>query len=283
MKYNFLFIIVPLILIVLNYGCDKIEGPYTEEFEVEEITGDTVPSVVFFEFTGVRCMFCPQGHEVIHGIDTLYKEQFHAIGIHAESAGSFTVPFEDHPESDFTTEVSDQLYNLLKPGTSLPVGAAQSLNTENVKGRFDWNAEVAKNIVPSSKIKSFIRVGKEDIDSVNIKVEYVVTFDTVFEGKYKFCAYVLENGIVAPQIYLGKTIEDYHHEHVLRASLTNDLGNDIDENPEVGKEYSFELEMKTSPKWNADSLHIVPFIYNSDTKNMPAQAIIKESKENSNL
>ena len=96
-----------------NVASDSIVYSFTEIWQDSIFVADAInenPQTQHYlieEFTGVRCVNCPQGHEVVAEILDLYPNLVQAVGIHA---GSLATPY---PESthDFRTDSGDYIHN----------------------------------------------------------------------------------------------------------------------------------------------------------------------------
>jgi hypothetical protein len=109
-------------------------------------------------------------------------------------------------------------------------------------------------------------------------------FKKTLTGNYKLCVYVLEDSIIGAQTDYRLTpdvIEDYHFEHMLRASFNGTWGETIATDPVASetniyrKKYSMSLSGKLM---NINHpCEVVAFVYNDATKEV-IQASTKKIK-----
>lgn len=272
MKKLFILLSVVFIFVV---SCDKIEpfkdGTYRTVPEVE-IGGDTLESVILFEFTGWACVFCPNGHDMIHAIEAAYPDRVYSIAIHA---GGFAEPGDEGP--DFRCQESDDLLSRFDDNDKFPGGAINSMNLADVNSPDAWSVDVATAFEESkNNSQAYITINEvitETIVTAHIKVEFIQNLT----GDYNLSLYVVENGIVAPQKHFSEgLIEEYHHSHALRGSMNNGIIGDLaGTDPFTGTIFEKSFSFIVDSEWVADSLHVIPFIYNVETNIVIPTKIIK--------
>jgi thiol-disulfide isomerase/thioredoxin len=180
--------------------------------------------VLIEDYTGTWCGFCPR---VAWGIE-LVKEQSNdvvAVAIH-------------RPSSEVTSSVYDP-YNF--------PGAQELENTLGAEGypkgflnrKTQWsfpepnyvNEPIAMTQGENPKLGLAMSAA---VEGGNITLDVNVMFGKDFTNNLKLVVYVLENGLIYEQhnyttYYDGvDVIEDFEHNHVLRACLTNILGDAVD-------------------------------------------------------
>ena len=125
--------------------------------------------------------------------------------------------------------------------------------------------------LPMTEWASTVRKAFERECDLNIKLTAKINGDKIdihstFEqsanisGKYQI--WVTEGNIVALQIDNGKTLLDYVHNHVYRASVNGIQGEDISLAANVYSDLNHAVDIKDN--WNRGNLSIVAFVYNND-------------------
>jgi thiol-disulfide isomerase/thioredoxin len=267
-------IMIAFMALALFNACDTIEGPYEETPDVD-LGGDTISQVVIFELTGWDCPNCPSGHEIIHQLEGVYGESVQAIGIHA---GTFTDEGNDN-NFIFTCDLSDALLERFGNPTSKPMAAFNSMNSKDLSNSYtNWPAlfkpvyDTLYKYVPEIYLSyEFYMVGTELHASIN--GEFVKNI----EGTYNLSVFVVENGIEDVQKVGSDYDDEYIHNHVLRASMYNGIyGESVGNNPTIGtiieKQYTLDV---SGTDWVADSLHVIPFVYKTETNMVIPTKIIK--------
>jgi len=221
-------------------------------------------NVLVEDFTGHKCGNCPKAHEELSSLQNTYGARVVPMAIHF---GYYAETDSDYP-TDFTTPVGDAIGNKFGV-TSTPVGMVNRVGDEGNKllEFSSWDATISNLMTQTPKvgiaIAAQIKAGK--IES-QVFVKAFEQCDTLL----KLQIFVLENHIIDKQVYYDhdpEDIEDYDHEHILRASLNGDWGEDLTAVPFVKdqmikKRYSYSL----NSKWNSNNLVLVAVVYNNETK-----------------
>lgn len=185
--------------------------------------------VILEEFTGIRCVFCPQGHAIAQSIQNNNPGEVFLINIHV---GSFAVPLQGQP--DFRTPFGTGIVNQ----TGLVGYPAGSVNRQNFPGleqgasgttamsRGSWNS--ASNQILAAP--SYVNVAVEaDINiqtrELTVHVEGYYT-DNSPQGTNRLNVALLQNNTKGPQTG-GNLGDDYVHMHRLVHMLTGQWGIDV--------------------------------------------------------
>ena len=270
MKTSLLTVLVCATGMLLFTTCKK-------ENEFEEFLASTEVQnkwAVLEYFSGVRCGYCPQGHQIAKNILNYEKDAI-VIGIHT---GSYANPSSGW--ANFTNEFGRDL-GMQARVTGYPAGTINRLSFSNSQGggmamsRGDWWS-AAKEIIQEV---SPVNIGAKAIFNaltreLSIKVDVYYTSDG--NGPNMLNVALLQNGIVAKQDGGGN---NYVHNHVLRDFITGQWGDEIPaESTKPGSRYS-----KTFT-------YIVPEDYNGATippgggeaiiEDMKLAVFIAENREN---
>lgn len=194
-------------------------------------------NVVLEEYTGIHCVFCPQGHAIGQAIYDAHPNDVVLINIHQ---GSFATPSGSEP--DFRTPWG----NALAGQTGLAGYPAATVNRHLFPGwsqgsgtamnRNNWTA--ASNIVLEEP--SYLNVGVEativtSTRQLVVEVEVYYTGDSP-ESTNLLNVAILQNNILGPQTG-GNAGNNYNHMHMLRHLITGQWGVEINETTE-GSLYS---------------------------------------------
>lgn len=254
-------------------SCDKIEGPYisvdeSTETNVEfpELDPTAVTRNVFIEeFTGHKCPNCPEGQAILSTLHELYGEQLVSISIHQ---GMFAITNSFFPE-DFRTDEGNELATYFTIG-QYPSGVVnrKKFNGQYGLGRAEWqqNIEQELEVAPIAAVQL---INVYDAGSKKLTAHSKTTFLQDYDGKVQMAFYVIEDGIIAPQIYHSDTIQDYEHNHVLRCSINGTFGTYISNDGTVvaGEGYlkSYELDLN-GREWNVANCSIVAILMDAESK-----------------
>lgn len=229
----------------------EYEGDSGNNNEDEGGSGDNTPSdvrlfnrhVAIFEFTGTTCTFCPGGYTYLK---YLIEDYFSEKTVHI-------MAFHDTKEDPMGTPLTHEIYNAFQL-TSYPsfiVDMRDAYSNDN------------KSSLRESINRSFeqypatcgIALSSSCDASGNGAVEAKLCASS--NGNYRLALYIVEDGIVAPQINgFGQIEDDYTHNHVVRKLLSKiyegDSVGSLDAGEESIKNYSFTLESS----WNIDNCSI---------------------------
>jgi len=253
------------VLIVLTFAACQEIGPDIKPPSVDdsplEPTGEVLRNVLIEEFTGVQCVNCPQGAEVIEGLINTYDERLIAISIHA---GFFSNPHPIESQLDLSTDTGEDLDALIGPVQAYP-SAAINRNSFNPGGKIypfqTWAGYVEQELAVPSHVdiqieNSFNENSGELSTSVNID------FLKTFTDDLSLSVVITENDIIEAQFGEMGWEEDYKHKHVLRAMLTNVAGNPIPtQSAGTGVQENFTFNIPGD--WNVDNCKVVAFVHHT--------------------
>ncbi len=257
---------------VMLPACDKIEGPYIaidESVNTDVEFPDVNPSAVtrnilMEEFTGHKCPNCPEGQRTLANIEEQFGDQLITIAVHA---GFFALPATELPQ-DFRTEEGSALLADFSV-TSFPSGVVNRAPYQNqtALGVSQWQNAIsaAAQLEPLAAVQI---INVYDAAENKLTAHTRTTFITPYEGRVQLALYVVEDGIVAPQIDNTDTVADYVHNHLLRCSLNGTYGTQISEagTVEVNEGYlkSYEVELNDK-EWDINHCSIVAILMDAIT------------------
>lgn len=255
--------ILPLIILIFTItACDVIEEPYLVPLgEKPPEPGVKVKKVLLEEFTGHKCPNCPEATEEAKNLKGIYGEQIVIMAIHA--GGLATPDASGLYTADFTTSTGNTVYAKYDPGY-VPCG---SVNRMNDKAEFytSWQADVETLLTEPQEANIVINSTFDDINfalDVTVDVEFLVDLT----GTYNLCFYVLESGIIAPQLSDTGDIPVYQHDHMLRGSHGGAWGLEIASgNILAGETASKEFQVTIEQGWIPEETSVVAFITDDAT------------------
>jgi hypothetical protein len=185
-------------------------------------------NAILEEFTGINCVFCPQGHAIANAIKANNPDDFFVINVHV---GGFATPGAGQPDfrTPFGTALDNQanvagypagtVNRMVFPGFSQnPGGTAM--------GRNRWSSASTQTI----QQPSYLNVGLEALIDVStneltVNVEVYYTGDSPVDTN-KLNVALLQNNTLGPQVG-GNMGNNYVHMHRLVHMLTGQWGVDI--------------------------------------------------------
>lgn len=247
---------------ILTFGCDEIVAPIDLQIT------PTGRRVLVEEFTGVRCVNCPEGSKKIKELieNEIYGDYVIPISIHA---GFFANPY-DSSLYDFRTPQGSSLQtNLLGPVGGYP---AASINrtiypneTELPIALSKWAGYIIQDILELPKVEVDI-TPTYDSTSRQLSVTVDLDFSETVTTSLGISVMILENDIVDYQLTKNGKEHDYVHQHVLRTMLTNYAGESIAiGQTKAGSTPTFTYTFTLPTAWNADNCEIVAFVSQKGT------------------
>ncbi|MEO1257706.1 MAG: Omp28-related outer membrane protein [Bacteroidota bacterium] len=224
---------------------------------------DQKRQVLVEEFTGVKCVNCPNGAILIEEELAKHGNQLIAISIHA---GTFSDPY---PQSaiDFRTQAGNDLLNYLGQPFGYPSAVVDRKKFENEfdlqLGANQWAGFIAQEAAKDPKVKidvqhTFNASSREADIEVLLFVE-----ETINEPDVRLSLLFTENDVVDHQLTPASspdTDPNYKHKHVLRGKATPFDGNPITDNLTVGSVITESFDYLIPPEWNEDNVKIVAIV-----------------------
>lgn len=261
MKKNHLF---KLFLICLSFGfvaCSSDDSSDDNPTPPPPATeGNFTQRVLVEDYTSIWCGNCPR---VSYAIDLLDEEtdQLVAVGLHGPFGGQQDPFHIDH--------------TVLKNEFQIDGLPAAKLNRT-----IDWAYPEPSNLTQATDLTGGgARIGlaiNPSINSGNLEIELDVKFGADFSSEnLKLVVYVLESDLFADQTnyteyYDGgdnHLVENFEFDHVLRASLTDLLGDAIPaEQVSLGNVYTKNLSIALAETNVSDqtNISVVAFVVDSD-------------------
>ncbi len=184
------------------------------------------------EFTGINCVFCPQGHAIANAIKDNNPDDFFVINIHQ---GGFSTPGAGQP--DFRTPFGNAIVNQSYSGGGFgyPSGTVNRQNFPGremtaagttAMGRNFWTISSNEAIAQSS----YVNLGVEAEIDINTR-ELTVHVEAYYTGNSpestnKLNVALLQNNTLGPQTG-GNMGNNYVHMHRLVHMITGQWGVDI--------------------------------------------------------
>ncbi len=189
--------------------------------------------VILEEFTGVNCVYCPQGHAIANSIKNANPGNAFIINVHQ---GGFSTPNAGQPDfrTSFGNAIVGQSYNNSLSGFGYPSG---TVNRNVFTGlsihagytalfRNSWT-NAANQILTQS---SYVNVGVQGVINTQTN-ELTVTVEVYYTGNSpvstnKLNIALLQNNTLGPQVG-GNMGNNYNHQHRLVHMITGQWGTDI--------------------------------------------------------
>lgn len=220
-------------------------------------------NVVLEEFTGIHCVYCPQGHAIAQAIYDAHPNDVVLINIHT---GSFANPSPGEP--DFRTPWGDAI--AAQSGlTGYPAGTVNrhlfpgmSQGSGTAMSRGNWTTTANQTLAQESYLNVGCEATVTAAGQLTVNVEVYYTGDSP-ETTNLLNVAILQNNILGPQTG-GTPPNNYNHMHMLRHLITGQWGVEITETTE-GSLYSNTFSYDIPADYNGvpvvlEDLDIVAFV-----------------------
>jgi hypothetical protein len=270
-----------LIFMSLLFGaCDKIENPVTvaKNLYREDLYGaapsfDVVSTptknVLFEEFTGHLCGFCPPSTYLALQLDSTLGERMVTVAIHA---GSLAETGGTLFQTDYTTPVGNTYWAQLNGGFNPTaridrMGGLSHFEYLDPANPSSWQSIVTDRINAATPVA--LQAKCDYIASDNVfNIHMNSQFTQEYTGNVNLVVLLVESHLISAQEDYSQTpseIEDYEHEHVLRTNVTEPMGNLLENSPSAGFSKTNSFTIPVSPNWNPSNMTVIGYLVDVNT------------------
>lgn len=226
-------------------------------------------TVLIEDFTGQRCVNCPNATEAIEQIIEQYGDSaVIAVGIHsgpfAKNTNGTTLPL-------WTAE-GDEYFNYWQVQEQ-PSGM---VNRHAVSNYPSWAAQVYEDIQKTAPLSIELSIEETEASRSFYVNSRMMATDGNVSGKLQL--WLVEDSIVSPQ-YMpdGKPVRDYVHNHVFRQSINGTWGEDV-AIPEGESKVAYS-SFDVPETYDLARLSVVAFVYNNTGVLQAAKIRVKWSED----
>lgn len=236
--------------------------------------------VLLEEFTGARCVNCPNGAAEVHKIleSDRFKDNVVAVSLYPSQLTSLTAP----TNVDLRTDAASEYFSTYDGTTKGLPGAMFDRTSYNGSviqlDVASWGTFVdqATKEVPPLDITL---AGEYDAASRKLDVDYKISFVDPVLDEVCVQLWLIENGIISFQYSTTGLIPDYENNHVLRAAINGTWGESIGigHTPEQIVEGSSSITLKSD--WKAENVQVVGFVYRASDRHVLQAHLLKSITE----
>ena len=283
MKKIFFILFAPVFLLFACKEIPPVINPQmnvdTDACELDIDVTDQTRHVLMEEFTGVRCVNCPSGSEVLEAIVGQYGEKVVAISIHA---GSFSNPYAESQYNfqDTLTGSTEGLYSTLGPPIGYPAAVINRVFHNGSSRLPVINKDLWTGIVETELTKPLtVKLGIAhtfDSDSRLLEIcTKIFPQEDITDEDVRISIFLTESDVVDLQETPEGKIPDYVHKHILRAAITAFDGNLITDpltaNSVVERSFTYTIP----DYWIADNMEIIAVIHKGGVDKEVLQTVSK--------
>lgn len=266
-------------LIAGYISCDYMSAPYPRatpnnngDCQDAIFTKNPNPHriVLLEDFTGHKCMNCPQGAEVAKTLKEQFKDSLIVVAIHASMNNSMVD--KNYPEN-FETDAGNEYMKFfnIKSWPSGMVNRIDFPKNAQKKSIFAWGPEISKQLKNSvdADLQIISQYNAAD-SSTCISVQTIFQSASVPDGEYYIILYLTQDHIIAPQANGTIKVDNYEHNHALRDNITSTWGDLLIKGPVVlapiVKKYKYKVRsMYKNITCIPQNCHLVAFIYDKNS------------------
>lgn len=218
--------------------------------------------VLIEDFTGVRCINCPDGHEQAANIEAANPGRVIAVSLHSDFLG---VAYTGQPE--LRIPEAQSLENLLGPAPAKPVAAIDRVlfNGETSILQFlqQWSGRTNERLTQNVPVNIEIENTLETLGtSRNLKIKIKATYLQNITADNRLTIMLAEENVVAAQLTNSGVDSNYIHKNVVRAFLTRFNGDVLTAELTSGRVFEKEYKLNNLPQnWKLNDLKVVAFIH----------------------
>ena len=261
-------------------ACDRIENPVTvakNKYRDDlygpaptfNATSEATRNVLFEEFTGHLCGFCPPSTALALALDAQLGERMVTVAIHA---GSLAATGGTLFQTDYTTPVGNiywaQLNGGFNPTARIDrLGGLSSYEYLDPANPSSWQNIVTTRMnvaTPAALQANCEYVAADNVLNIHMNSQFIESYT----GNVNLVVLLVENHIISAQEDYSQTpseIEEYEHEHVLRTNVTEPMGNLVINSPSLGYSSTSSFTIPLQANWVPTNMTVVGYLVDSNS------------------
>ena len=225
-------------------------------------------SVLIEDFTGQRCVNCPNANDEIARLQQEYGEDaVIAVGIHSGPLGFYT----NSRYLGLRTETGDEYYDHWQIEYQ-PVGM---VDRSELLDYSSWNGRIRQELSKTPPVSITVETGITD-RQLTVQAT-VLGIDSAPGGSPagNLQLWLVEDNVTAFQLMPDGTLNDaYVHQHVFRAAINGTWGDAL--SVKEGETVTRRYETTLPDEWNVAELSVVAFVYNEAGVQQVTKVKLKE-------
>jgi hypothetical protein len=240
-------------------GCEET-CPLDSTGPVDTTTTVQQKNVVLEEMTGVRCVNCPEAHELAKQIYDDHPGRVELVSIHT---GFYAVPYSFGTQ-DLKLAQGSAIETYIGGGPiSYPIGSVDryllSGQANLLLDKSFWPGAVTDRLDDTLKVE----IGLDNnYNASTRKLDIAVNLKYLYDigNAQRITLYITESDIVEPQLTPAGIDTFYVHRNVARAVLTAAEGDDITETTTAGTELQRSYSFTLPNNWVAGNCRVIALV-----------------------
>ncbi len=252
------YLILSFAVMGIFTSCEE-QCPLTTTTPTDTTQTTQLKNILIEEFTGVKCVNCPEGHEISQSIADIHSGRVEIVTIHS---GYYAVPY---PFSLYNFKIPEgvAIDNFIGPAAFWPTAAIDRKlypgQTEIMMDKAVWVGIAAQQLQEPLKVKINLNANYNVVDrklTTSVSLEYL---EEITDAQ-SITVLITEDGIIDAQETPTGVDTFYVHRHVLRAVLTNAIGDLITEPTPSGAVITRSYQYTLPSGWNDTNCRVVAFV-----------------------
>lgn len=237
---------------LLIVGCEE-SIPSDRRYTQTDLP-DAKRSVLVEEYTGVKCVNCPQGHKALEEIEAVFNTDRNlelgvgviVVGIHIPNWGQ---------DADKGGLIAPEAYSLTPQSVSPPQATVN--RTSGVISRDQWAKQIIDEIYiePDVKFASSILA---ELNGTSIKISGRVESAQNLPDATLHVWLVEDNIVKTQNLSDGSRDKNYVHQNVFRACVNGVNGKEFALQRNSSREFSYSYPLHAD--WKAENIRVVAFV-----------------------
>jgi len=271
MKQNIIYIAIAGLSVYLS-SCEEV-GPAINLGNTGKAVSDTsyvettveAPTdkhVLLEEFTGVRCINCPDGHIIIQSLKSTYGDKVASAAFHTNDLGeAYPNATEDLRTADGEILQDYLVYQGAKPCATIDRVKFGSGDVSPMYSKGVWSKHVQTEINKTAPLNIYI-APVYDSTTRTLSFSTELHYTQAVTDQQKISVLLLETNLVEPQINASNVIDpNYLHRDVFRKAVTNIKGDPITTTTEAGRVVRSTYITQLDARWKPENVRILVFVH----------------------
>ena len=241
-------------LIYVEPAVDPADEPEPTDSAYDAPVKVVPRSVLIEDHTGQKCPNCPEASKLIHDFQQVYGARVVPVAIHSDAQGIM------EPEG-LGTQLGNTYYrhwNVKFKPAGLISRTDGGLGV--VMDKTVWTDALQYMLTLDTSLDIRVKAEQKSDNAADISVKVICTREeAAVSGKLQ--VWLTEDHIVAQQDSMGVHLANYVHNHVLRAAVNGEWGEDVSVSGQAAQQ-ELHYTATLSPAWKAENLSVVAFVYN---------------------
>lgn len=247
---------------VVDLGKSKPLGLLLDTAYLEAVQAPETKMILIEEFTGVRCLNCPQGHAELRSLKQTYPGRLIGISLHSNIQSEVYAYSKEELKSAIAQKIEEYL---LYPGYK-PNGAIDRVNFSGGQSLcndyLDWAALLPQRLSAATPVNisltpTFNATSGELL--IDVKAHY--TQDQTEPNKLSL--FLVEDSIITAQLQPNNTVDsNYVHNEIVRESFSDTLGDKLNHDLKRGTTVQRVYKVNVSGKnYEYKHLKVLAFVH----------------------